>query len=76
MNTSLSLLQTGAIGKIVQINSPELEMHLMNMGVLIGDVFTLSNIAPFGGPFAISINGTKISFRKKDAAHIIIEPQS
>ena len=75
MTTSLSLLQTGSIGKIVRIKSPELEMHLMNMGVLIGDVFILSNIAPFGGPLAISINGTKISFRKRDAAQIIIEPQ-
>lgn len=73
MNVQLSTLRTGRSGRIVRIDSPEVEVALLDLGVVIGDMFTLSDTAPLGDPIAISINGTKIFMRKKDAAAVWVE---
>ena len=69
---SLCELRKGDQAQILEIRSQELEVALLKLGVSKGDQLVLSNVAPFGGPMAICINGTKISLRKQDASHIWI----
>ena len=73
MQKSLSDLSPGQQGKIVKIETEDIQIALMKLGVLPGDICKVSDIAPFGDPMAISINRTKVSLRKKDAASVWIE---
>jgi len=68
----LPSLNLGESAKIVAIHSSELQLALMKLGVMKGDQFRLSNIAPLGDPIAIEINRTKISIRKRDAGNIMV----
>lgn len=72
MQTHLSDLTPGDMGEIMDIQSKELALALLRMGVSKGDRVTLTDIAPLGDPVAIKVNGTKLSLRKKDAASIWI----
>jgi ferrous iron transport protein A len=58
----------------VAVDTPELQVALMNLGVLEGDICRIVNIAPLGDPIAIAIHGTKICIRKKDAHSIWVKP--
>ncbi len=71
----LSSLALHAQAVIRVIDADALRLALLKMGVSVGNRLVLSNIAPLGDPLAIAINGTKISLRKTDAAHIWVEPQ-
>ncbi|RMG22646.1 MAG: ferrous iron transport protein A [Bacteroidetes bacterium] len=75
MNIRLSNMVLGKSGRIIQVDSQEMEQALLSMGVVSGDFISLSDKAPLGDPIAIAVNGTKISIRKKDAASIWIQPQ-
>ena len=72
----LSQLEKGAQAVIVSVDSQELEVALMKYGVVRGDLFTLSDQAPFGGPFALEIDGNKVAIRKSDAALIQVKVQA
>ena len=66
----LSDLARGNACTIVSVETFELQVALMNLGVLEGDSCILSDIAPLGDPVALKVNSSKISIRKKDAALI------
>jgi len=70
----LSELKKGQAGTIAGIERPELEVALMKVGLVRGDQFTLSDIAPLGGPLALEINGHKVALRRSDARFITIQP--
>jgi len=70
--SSLGLYQQAVIVAVVSDN---LRLALLKMGVSVGNRLSIANIAPLGDPIALSVNGTKISLRKADAAQIWIEPQ-
>lgn len=69
----LSELKKGDTGTIVSVETPDMQVALMNLGVIEGDRCTLSDIAPLGDPIAIHINGTKVSMRKKDAYFVWVK---
>ena len=69
----LSELHISETATIDCIESPEMQVALMQLGVREGDNFTVSDIAPLGDPMAIRVNGTKISIRKQDAKCIIVK---
>ncbi len=71
----LSTLKKGEQGQIVRIDSPELEIALLKMGVCIGDQIAYRGSAPLGGPIAIRTQQTKLSLRREDACHIWINPR-
>jgi ferrous iron transport protein A len=73
IKAKLSDLKRGEQGRILSIETSELKVSLMHLGIVAGDLFELTNIAPFGDPVAISVNGTKVSFRKRDASFISVE---
>lgn len=72
----LSQLNKGSKAVIVSVTSRELEVALMKYGVVCGDQFTLSDLAPMGGPFALEIDGNKIAIRKSDAEQIEVKVNS
>ena len=69
----LSELQKGQKGVVVSIEGQELELSLMRLGLLAGDAFEVSDIAPFKGPMAIKVNGTKLALRLIDASNVKIQ---
>jgi len=73
MNKSLAEMRVGESGKIVRVDSEEIQIALMKLGILPGDQFWVSNIAPLGDPIAITINRTKVSLRRRDADHVVVE---
>jgi ferrous iron transport protein A len=73
----LSQLSPGQQGKIVKISvSGQLKRRLMDMGVLVGEMITVTKVAPFGDPIEVTIKNYKLSFRKKEAENIEVEIES
>ena len=70
----LSDLKTGAIGVIAGFNSEDLELKLMEMGCLPGEIVVVEQVAPMGGPMNIRVSGYMLSLRKDEADKILIEP--
>ncbi|HMS53576.1 MAG: ferrous iron transport protein A [Sphingobacteriales bacterium] len=69
----LTQLRLGQTAILFAVNHPELKNALLNMGVQCGDTIKLSNIALWGCPIAIAVNGTKIGIRKHAAKQIWVE---
>lgn len=53
--------------------SPDLELKLMEMGCLPGEVVIVEQVAPLGGPMNIRVAGYLLSLRRDEAIHIEIE---
>lgn len=70
----LSDLKTGAIGVIAGFNSEDLELKLMEMGCIPGEIIVVEQVAPMGGPMNIRVSGYMLSLRKDEADKILIEP--
>lgn len=66
----LSELSKGSQAMIVSVQSSSLEVTLMKLGVVSGDIITLTDQAPFGGPLAMQIGGNKVALRRSDAKQI------
>lgn len=69
----LAGLSVGTTCLIRSIESEELMVGLMELGITLGERIVISDLAPMGGPMAIRFNGTKIAIRKEDAARILVE---
>lgn len=68
----LSEMGIGSCGVIVQIENKELEVVLMGLGLVRGDRFEVSELAPWGGPMALRVNGGKIALGRRDAGQVIV----
>ena len=69
----LSQLKAGAAGVIKGFESSDLELKLMEMGCLPGEVVVVEQIAPLGDPISIRIAGYSLSLRKNEANQILLE---
>lgn len=69
----LSDLKKGERAKIAGFESSELELKLMEMGCIPGELVVVEKIAPFGDPISIRIAGYALSLRKNEANQILIE---
>ena len=69
----LSELKQGERGRIKAFNSPELELKLMEMGCIPGELVTVEQVAPLGDPISIRIAGYALSLRIREADQIIVE---
>lgn len=70
----LSQLKPGHSATIQLIEDEELSVKLYEMGCLPGEKVVVENVAPFGDPIAIQVQGYKLCIRKSEAAHISIIP--
>lgn len=73
MQIPLSTLKRKVAGTIAAIEREDIMAKLLEMGVMPGASFVVQNVAPFKGPLAILVNGTKIIIRRQEARHILVE---
>jgi ferrous iron transport protein A len=69
----LSDLKAGESGRIKGFQSSELELKLMEMGCIPGEVVIVEKIAPLGDPISIRVSGYSLSLRIDEANQILLE---
>jgi ferrous iron transport protein A len=69
----LSELKTGQKAFILEFESPELQIKLMEMGCIPGEEVVVEQRAPLGDPISIRVAGYSLSLRLNEASQIIIE---
>ena len=74
MNKPLSLMEPGEGGKIISISSNMRSYKkFADLGIVKGTSLILERIAPLGDPVEVKIKGYSLSFRKEEAANIMVE---
>ncbi len=73
MIMTLSQLKSGDRGKIKGFHNSELEIKLMEMGCIPGEIVVVEQIAPLGDPISIRVAGYCLSLRKNEANQIVLE---
>ena len=69
----LSELKAGQSGRIQGFQSSELELKLMEMGCIPGEIVVVEKIAPLGDPISIRVSGYSLSLRMDEANQILLE---
>jgi ferrous iron transport protein A len=72
VNIKLSQLKKGEKGIILEVNSDEIPLKLIEMGCLPGNIVSLFQIAPLGDPMFFYINDSRVAIRKETADFIEI----
>lgn len=72
---TLAQLKKGEIGIILDVNTDEVPLKLLEMGCLPGNVVTLVQSAPFGCPLYFTINDSHVAIRLETAKAIEIVVQ-
>lgn len=70
--TAVHLCKIGSQFYVAQITDQELSLKLSAMGIFVGQLLTLENIAPLGCPYILKIEDTLVCIRKSDAAKILV----
>jgi ferrous iron transport protein A len=69
----LSELRQGERATIKSFASSELELKLMEMGCIPGEMVVVEQVAPLGDPISIRVAGYSLSLRLNEADQIILE---
>lgn len=69
----LSELKAGDRGIIKGFETSDLELKLMEMGCIPGEIVIVEKVAPLGDPISIRIAGYSLSLRKNEANQILLE---
>jgi ferrous iron transport protein A len=72
---SLNNLLVGEIGIVSKFSSNDISFRqrLMEMGITRGTKISVERFAPLGDPIEISVRGYRLSVRKKEAEHIVVQ---
>lgn len=73
MEKRLSQLKQGERAEIKGFVSEELELKLMEMGCIPGEIVVVEQIAPLGDPISIRVSGYSLSLRISEADQILLE---
>jgi len=68
----LSELKVGERAVIIEFESSDLELKLMEMGCLPGEEIVVEQKAPLGDPISVRIAGYSLSLRKNEANQIVV----
>jgi ferrous iron transport protein A len=68
----LSELKVGERAVIIEFESSDLELKLMEMGCLPGEEIIVEQKAPLGDPISVRIAGYSLSLRKNEANQILV----
>lgn len=72
---TLDKLGIGQSARITRVGGEgALRQHFLDMGMIPGQVVTLTKYAPLGDPMELLINGYSLTLRLADAARIDVEP--
>lgn len=72
-DVTLATLQGGEEGLVLCIQDPQLKLALLRIGLLEGDKFCVTELAPWGGPIALRVRGGKVALRKSDAQKVKVK---
>lgn len=67
-------LELGQTATIIEVKDAENRTKLLELGCLPGELIRLDHKTAMGGPVAVSLSGYKLSMRKNDAEHVLVEP--
>lgn len=70
MKTTISSLKKGEKARIDAFDVEAIPLKLLEMGCLPGNVVELLQIAPFGDPLYLNINGCHLAIRLETAREI------
>jgi len=74
MNKPLSVMEPGESGRIISISRKMRSYKkFADLGIVKGTSLLLERIAPLGDPVEVKIKGYSLSFRKEEAANIMVE---
>ena len=70
MRTTIAILKKGEKAIIQEFDVESIPLKLLEMGCLPGNVVELLQIAPFGDPLYLNINGSHLAIRLETAREI------
>lgn len=71
----LSDLAIGTAAVVRELSSQgNAVLRLREMGLLVGTPLTLVRAAPLGDPLEIKVRGYRLTLRKSEAEHVLVEP--
>ncbi|MBP6040407.1 MAG: ferrous iron transport protein A [Flavobacterium sp.] len=73
MQTTLNILKKGEKAIIKDFDVDAVPLKLLEMGCLPGNVVELLQIAPFGDPLYLNINGSHVAIRVETAKEIEVD---
>lgn len=73
MLTTINFLKKGEKAIIKDFDIDTIPLKLLEMGCLPGNTVELLQIAPFGDPLYLNINGSHLAIRIETARHIAVE---
>ena len=73
MKTTISSLKKGEKARIEAFDVESIPLKLLEMGCLPGNVVELLQIAPFGDPLYLNVNGSHLAIRLETAREIEVE---
>lgn len=73
MQTTLNTLKKGEKAIIKEFDVDAVPLKLLEMGCLPGNVVELLQIAPFGDPLYLNINGSHVAIRVETAKEIEVD---
>ena len=73
MKTTISSLKKGEKAIISAFDVESIPLKLLEMGCLPGNSVELLQIAPFGDPLYLNINGSHVAIRLETACEIEVE---
>ncbi|NTU80965.1 MAG: ferrous iron transport protein A [Chloroflexales bacterium] len=72
----LSEITVGQSGVIVALGvTGPLRRRLLALGIITGEIVTITRVAPLGDPLELEVKGYRLSLRKAEASQIFIAPQ-
>jgi ferrous iron transport protein A len=73
LQTTLNTLKKGDKAIIKEFDIDAVPLKLLEMGCLPGNVVELLQIAPFGDPLYLNINGSHVAIRVETAKEIEVD---
>jgi ferrous iron transport protein A len=73
LQTTISNLKKGQKAIIKEFDVESIPLKLLEMGCLPGNVVELLQIAPFGDPLYLDVNGSHLAIRLETACEIEVE---
>ena len=73
MQTTIDQLKKGEKAIITAFNLETIPLKLIEMGCMEGHLVELIQVAPFGDPLYLDMNGTHLAIRKEMAHEIVVE---
>lgn len=73
MQTTIDLLKKGEKAVILDFDIESVPLKLLEMGCLPGNTVEMLQIAPFGDPLYLDVNGSHLAIRIETARNIKVE---